>query len=210
MVRIRRNQRDQRMLPGNALFCARRCWTKHADFGYMKRIEDTFQAIATRLVSGATSISSSEHQEITRFCSLWRLRFFVKQSPLHDGVINGVAPEPPRTLAQQENLESNGYAYAIGNVMPGEQIASFVIQVWVNRLCDLSTSWGVIISKGAEFVVPDTFGALGVVPLSPTCCLVANQASAEISSENVVAINRIAVEQSVQYYFARDFSSTML
>ena len=78
-----------------------------------------------------------------------------------------------------------GDFWAFNAADPTEHLSAMHKRVWVNRLCDLSTSWGVIISKGAEFVVPDTFGALGVVPLSPTCCLVANQASAEISSECV-------------------------
>ena len=90
--------------------------------------------------------------------------------------------------------------------MPGRHMASIRIQVVLDRLCAPETTWAVIYSKAIEFVAPDSFFEVGIVPLSPNYCLVANQQGGEISSDNAIAINRIAIEKSSMYYFARDFS----
>lgn len=90
--------------------------------------------------------------------------------------------------------------------MPSRHVTSAIIQAYAGRLCNPETTWGVIYSRDIEFVVPDSFCDVGIVSLSPNYCLVANQKNGEISADNAIAINQIAVKKSFKYYFARDFS----
>ena len=110
------------------------------------------------------------------------------------------------TKDQEEMLEKNGYIFARGTTMPSRHMASIRIQVLLDRLCAPATAWAVVYSRAIEFLAPDSFREIGIVPLSPNCCLVANQGDGEISCDNAIKINRMAIEQSSKYYFARDFA----
>ncbi|SDN03888.1 hypothetical protein [Vreelandella arcis] len=107
---------------------------------------------------------------------------------------------------EEEILEKDGYSFARGETMPGRHLASIRIQVLMDRLCAPETTWAAVYSRDIEFIAPDSFFEIGIVPLSPSCCLVANQEGGEVSSNNAITINRKAIEQSSKYYFARDFS----
>ena len=68
--------------------------------------------------------------------------------------------------------------------------------------------WQVMRATEGEFIVPDNFYSLWAVPLSPTVCLLANCGEVDelLDRESLAAINRAAVETSVECYFARDLS----
>lgn len=179
----------------------------------MKHIEDEFQALADAILDGQTAFTPAENLRISRFRLLWQERFAVKQRPMTDSVLNAMIPaEPPLTQEQQENLESKGYGFHVGHVLPGPQMAGLTIRakmLALNRLGAVVPAWVVVNSPSVEFAVPDTFGNYGVVPLSPERCLVAGApAGGTISAANAIEINGIAVAQSVQYFFARDLSKT--
>lgn len=57
-----------------------------------------------------------------------------------------------------------------------------------------------------EFVVPDNFFKWLFVPLSPTVCLCAHPEvnPSRLHRDGVAVINRLAIEASIDYYFARD------
>jgi hypothetical protein len=145
---------------------------------------------------------------------LWALRFGFQQYPAKDREFGGTIPAgPPLSQEQQENLEANGYSYMVGKVLRAPQIAGISIAAGLLALSRseamAKTKWAVITSRGIEFLVPDSFRTYWTVPLSPNCCLMANQAaSGEISPETAIMLNNIAALQSVTYCFARDFSKT--
>ena len=85
-------------------------------------------------------------------------------------------------------------------------IASIRIQILLDRVYAPDTTWAVVYSRAIEFLTPDSFWEIGIDPLSPNYCLVANQSGGEISFDNAIEINRMAVGQSSKYYLARDFA----
>ena len=143
---------------------------------------------------------------VSQFYALCRLREEARQDPPQDVQINGRLQEDPLTKDQEEILEKNGYMFGRSATMLGRHIASTRIQVLMNRLCEPETTWAVVYSRVIEFLAPDSFGEIGIVPLSPNYCLVANQDSGEISSDNAITINRMAIKLSSNYFFARDFT----
>jgi hypothetical protein len=194
--------------PLDVLFCAKRAWNDASEHGFMKKVEDAFQILANQILDGTVSCSLGlkEHKIVSHFYALCTLRAEARAAPPQDVQMKGVLPGSTLTKNQEEILEKNGYIFARGTTMPGRHMTSIRIQVLLDRLCAPETTWAVVYSRVIEFVVPDSFFEVGIVPLSPNCCLVANQGGGEISSDNAIAINRIAIEKSSMYYFARDFS----
>ena len=76
----------------NQLFCVERLWDQRAEAGYMKKIEDEFQALIDELEAGRVEVlSSDEHRCVTRFWGLWHWRNHFIDSPLEDTQLNGIA-----------------------------------------------------------------------------------------------------------------------
>lgn len=103
--------------------------------------------------------------------------------------------------------------YAVGNVMPAQQVAGLDIMkklLALERNMEATKArWGVITSGEIEFIVPDRLGTYLWVPLSPHCCLMVNpNVSGEISRADAIVLNNFAMRQSVRYIFARDLSGT--
>jgi len=120
--------------------------------------------------------------------------------------MKAVLPGNALTKDQEEMLEKNGYTFTRGTTLPSRHMAGIRIQALMSRLCAPGTTWAVVYSRAIEFIVPDSFCEIGIVPLSPNYCFVANQGGGEISSGNAIEINRIAIDKSSKYYFARDFA----
>jgi hypothetical protein len=61
--------------PDDDIFCAKRAWDQRAERGYMKRIEDEFQILASKVVEGALSeIGEAEKGVVDHFYALWHMR----------------------------------------------------------------------------------------------------------------------------------------
>jgi hypothetical protein len=104
-------RRDKTRLakPNDPLFCARRVWDQRAETRYMKRIEDAFQALASRVISGSvTHIDGAQKVVVDAFFALWKVR--ADWRGVQDGVVplNGITGED-LSQEQEENLEKNGY-----------------------------------------------------------------------------------------------------
>jgi hypothetical protein len=195
-----------RIRPANHLFCAQRVWDESTEKVFMKGIEDAFQPIADRIIEATTVLTPQDSHIISMFHALWRLRAEAKVSPASDQPLIGLLPGKGFTKDEQEQLESKHLAYVSdGFNIPGRILTGSRIKTYVGRLCRNSIAWGIIRSKHGEFIVPDTFGALAVVPLSPTICLIGGTNNAVISKKKIAEINRIAWRESLEYCFARDF-----
>jgi len=194
--------------PKNDLFCAKRVWNQTSEHGFMGRIESGFQKLANHILNGGIghSLDPTECKIVSQFYALCRLRTEARQASPQDAQMKGVIPGSELTKDQEEILEKNGYIFARGTTMLSRHIASIRIQILLGRVCAPGTTWAVVYSRAIEFLVPDSFREIGIVPLSPNYCLVSHQSGGEISSDNATEINRMAIGQSSKYYFARDFA----
>lgn len=207
-VHLLEQQKIVRLKPKDKLFCAERAWNQAVEVGLMKNVEVAFQKLANQILTEnfGSTLDSKENRTISHFYALCRLRDEVKQFPPQDIQMNNLLPETTLTKNEEEILESNGYIFARGLVMLSRHLASIRIRALLDRLCDPETTWAIIYSREIEFIAPDSFREIGIVPLSKNYCLVANHLSGEISSDNAIEINRIAVNSSLKYYFAHDLT----
>lgn len=195
--------------PTDPIFCVRRRWNQAAESGYMKAIEDKFQTFVGRVLCGHTIFTEDEHQIVSHFYALCRLRAEVGREAPADREILGFQSDSVMDKNTEEILERNGYAFPRGNIWLSRHQAAIYIQVGVSRLVSPDTRWGLIRSSEVDFLVPDSFGELGAVPLSPHACFIANCSNATVTSQNAIEINAMAYAVAQDYCFARNFSSAV-
>ena len=201
-------QRTVRLPPQDPVFCARRAWNQTTEHGLMKQLEDAFQRVAKRVLERTTilPLNPSENGMVSQFYALVRLRADAKRKPQTDIKIKAVLPGETLSTNEEELLEKNGYIFTRGTSMPSRHMESIRIQVLLSRLCPPDTVWAPIYSRAIEFLVPDSFREIGIVPVSPQLCLVANSKGGEVLPANAISINRLAIDKASKYYFARDLS----
>jgi hypothetical protein len=190
------------------VFCARRAWDQRSEAGFMKRIEDAFQDLASQIVSGTVSeVSDIEKGVVDRFYALWYLRARQRTLPAQEIQANGVTGTN-LTLDQEENLEINGYTFIRpGGKLLARHINGIQLQILTAKYAHESlsdTKWGIIQAQSGEFIVPDV-PLHTIIPLTPGLCLVSSAPNGMILKENVAEINRSVRSASREYFFARDF-----
>jgi hypothetical protein len=213
-VAVKHCQADKefKLAPDNELFCAQRRWDQRAEAGYMKDIENQFQSLGDEIITGLRTIDDEQSRIVTRFFALWRLRFHHKHAPLPDHFIKGVVEEH-LSEDQEELLESKWVGYfSADQMMPGRIVAGIQIQTNIQAIDAhlRGNRWGVVTADKGEFIVPDTFGVMTVVPVTPTICLVCAREDMEISNAEVSKINRLAMRYRQDYCVARDFTQCPL
>ncbi|VFB17836.1 hypothetical protein [Pseudomonas fragi] len=66
--------------PSNEIFCAERAWDQQAESGFMKNVEDDFQALAGRILDDdLVSFKEADLTVINEFYCLWNIRAIHKQ-----------------------------------------------------------------------------------------------------------------------------------
>jgi hypothetical protein len=207
-VRRCRTKRQFWLAPEDRFFCAQRAWDQRAEAGYMKGIENAFQTVADQIIRGLRTIDCEQSRIVTKFFALWFLRFEQRHRPTPDHLINGIAPEH-LSRDQEEMLESNWVSFVgADRTMSGRCVAGLQIQVKIAQ-ADAQfegTRWGVLTASDGEFFVPDTFGRMTIVPVTPSICLVCTRQDEIISRKEVSELNNIARHSAWDYYFARDFT----
>jgi hypothetical protein len=192
--------------PNDPMFCAKRAWDERAEAGYMKGIEDAFQALATKIIKRTVSTIDAEGDSIVnRFYALWFWRATLRTLDTQELQLNKVTG-PGRTLTQDEEecLEKKWMLFIREDgTVPARQINGLHIQRLVDSYA--SVSWGIIEAQEGQFIVPDV-SAHHIIPLAPTLCLVANTPDGIIHKQNVAEINRALRAASQKYFFANDFS----
>jgi hypothetical protein len=196
--------------PHDDIFCARRAWDQRAE-RYMKKIEDGFQHLASKVIRGVLSeIGEAENGAFNRFYALWYLRARRRNPPQQEIGLDGVTGGGGLTLDEEENLEINGYSFMRKD---GKFVARHVngirLQVLVNGYANKwqhENQWGIIRAQSGEFVVPDVPARL-MIPLTPHLCLISGGVTGTILESNVAEINRLVRAASQEYFFARDFAS---
>lgn len=206
-VKDRRAKQEFRLSPSDKFFCAQRSWDQRAEAGFMKEIEDEFQALAEEIIAGRRLIDAQVSRIVTRFFALWCLRFHFRHNPMPDHPIVGIVPEN-LSKDQEEMLEHNWISFVGQNQnMPGRFATGIQIQtsIFKSEKDFQNAVWGVATAAKGEFVIPDTFGNLAIVPLTPRISLIWNSKNVELSDVGVANVNLLAVQSARDYYIARDF-----
>lgn len=200
--RVEVHLRDGRivMLPvDDQLFCVERLWDQRAEAGYMKKIEDEFQALVSELEAGrSASLSPEEHRCITRFWGLWHWRNHFIDSPLEDIPLNGITGES-LTLNQKEILESRWYAFAVGDgKLPARMMVGLQIQIAIDRyeMANGGKRWGILRSPALPLVIADRPGNLMSIPASPLLLLAADNPDGELTQYEAFGANQAALALS--------------
>jgi hypothetical protein len=111
--------------PDNPLFCARRAWDQRAEAGYMKQIEDEFQATTAPIIDGKVGvITPAQKPIIDRMYALWYMRARFRDLEEQEIQLKGVVGDD-LTKEQEEYLEKNAYLFArkAGNCPRGSSTA---------------------------------------------------------------------------------------
>lgn len=204
-------QKTLSLAPNDSLFCAKRVWDQRAEEGYMKNIEDNFQALASAIVERKVrNIGIIENIIVSEFFALWNIRVHIKSNPISDQKINGIIElKHELTKDQQEILERKHVGFVRPDLtIPGRQLADLNIQMNLDKVRQqlADAKWGILKASEGEFIAPDNFSNARVVPISPSVCLFSQSESDVISKSEVSEINRLAISSSIDYFFARDFS----
>jgi len=197
-----RDGRIQRIATDNQLFSVDRLWDQRAEAGYMKSVEDDFQALVDALESGRIgALSPTEHRIIMRFLSLWRWRKHFIDSPAENQPVNGIKPDRLSKDAL-EILESKWTMFlADDSTLPARMITGMRIQTLIDR--DEAhfgeKRWGVLRASSPNLIIPDRPGALMSIPASPRLLLAADNPDGELTAREVVRANAIAIHLSRSY-----------
>lgn len=200
------------LAPGNEFFCVKRVWDQSAETGIGKRAEDRFGSLANGILSGTVkTIGVFEKRVVEEFFSLWRTRHKFKIEGLPD--IN--FPEfsgDQLTKNEQEILESKHVTFMLDGVMPGRFAASIHLFGFYSQFSmdNHRMQWGIVRAGQGEFIVPDCFQDMMVIPLSPTIAIAADQPNSVLTLDEVAAINQLAISRATDYFFARDLSKCPL
>jgi len=193
----------------NSLFCAKRIWDQKTEVGIGKRIEDEFQRLSDRIQNGSIgTIGFFEKRIVEDFFSLWRSRHQFKVHGLPDLSVNGITGDS-LTKDQQEILERKHIIFFRDGVMPGRFTAGIQIIRYMDafRYDNRHIQWGIVRSVEGEFIVPDCFEEMMIVPVSPTIAVMADHPNATITKRELEVVNSLAIDRSSHFYFARKLSN---
>jgi hypothetical protein len=199
----------RRTKPDDPIFGAKRAWDHRAERGYMKSIEDAFQALAVKIIGGVVlEIDDANKRAVNDFYALWYARSWHRHLPQQEIQMKGVTGGG-LTMDQEEMLEKNftGFSRAGGKI-PARQMNGLQIQIMIDHHLSgplMTSKWGIIRAHEGEFVVPDV-PEHTIVPLTPMLCLMAPAPNGTVLKDNVAVINRAIMATSQAYFFARDLS----
>lgn len=204
------HRKVMRLKPNNRIFCAQRAWDQKTEAAVSRRIEDKFQALADAIERGTvTTIGVWEKRIVEQFFSLWRTRQKFRIEGLDDVRLHGIEGES-LTKAQEEAIEGNHAMYVSDGVVKGRLLASIHVFGFETTFIEANKSmqWGIARSASVDFLVPDSFEDMMIVPISPRLAIVADVPDCVLSSDEVATINQSAIARAKNYYFARQLSAT--
>ncbi|WP_208611576.1 hypothetical protein [Pseudoalteromonas aliena] len=186
------------------IFCTKRTWDQRAETGYMVGIETAFHDE----IDNIKSFENRNHEAISKYCLLWIHRHKYHLTDNSDGKLNGISGSG-LTKEQEENLESRGAMFVRdGGIIPSRFEAGLQIQMILDR--DWHTcshfKWGLIEATDGEFLCADSYKDLPLIPISPNLAFWAGEADQKISRDKLAEINKLSIEKSSEFYFARKIS----
>lgn len=192
--------------PGAAVFCAKRAWDQRAEKGYMNRIETNFFNVIDTLLR---PFNERDHDAITRYFHLWRLRGETRDKENRALHFNGLS-DSELTLDQQECIESNHAIFILEEGMPYHFVNGFEIQRKLEYIYHSmgSIKWGLLTADDGEFLVADYYrydkdGFIPFLPVAPKHVLFANSEDSIISSDLVRHFNMQTISSAKYYFFCK-------
>ena len=194
-----REGRIQRLPMRNQLFSVDRLWDQRAEAGYMKSVEDDFQALVDMLEPERLgSLSPMEHRIILRFWSLWRWRNHFIDSPEKAQNLNGIVPD--KLSKDQREILENKWALFVAqdNMLPARMVTGMRIQTLIDRdeIHFGEKRWGMLRASSPNLVIPDRPDALMSIPASPRLLLAADNPDGELTATEILRAKAIAVRLS--------------
>lgn len=186
------------------IFCTKRTWDQRAETGYMVPIENAFH----EEIDNIKSFSERNHQAISKYCLLWRLRHNYHLSNPDDTVLNGISGSG-LTKEQEEILESKNVSFVRdGGVVASRFSSGLQIQISLDRDWHACShfKWGLIEALDGEFLVADSYGDFAFIPISPKLTFLAGESDQKISRQQLAEINKETIARAKEYYFARKIS----
>jgi hypothetical protein len=197
-----RDGRIQRVPTDNQIFSVDRLWDQRAEAGYMKSVEDDFQALIDALEAGRVGpLSPIEHCMIIRFWSLWRWRNHFIDSPTQAQPLNGITPDN-LSHDQREILESEWVAFIEQDkTLPARMVTGMRIQFLIDRdeVQLRERHWGILRASEPNLIIPDRPGSLLSIPASPRLLFAADNPDGELSTWEIVRANAAAIQLSRNY-----------
>lgn len=200
-----------KLKPDDKLFCARRSWDQRSEVGFMRDIEDSYQHLASKIISQEIStLNDKENGIATAFFALWEQRYSRNINPINDSELIGVLPGKPLSKDEEEILEKNGYVFARnGNfkaIAPSRFMNGLNIQASIDRerYKYKNVKWGIVSCVEGEFIVPDTFSSNAIIPVSPKIILLGGSENLVVAKTEVKKVNNLAISVSKNYFFGRE------
>lgn len=190
--------------PRNKIFCVKRIWHQSTETGTMKRIEDVYQELAEDVIKDKITTLKPDHQGIiTDMYLLWFFRCYYANQKNDDLELNNIAP-PNYTKDEEELLEKNNVHTCPGGIIKARSCVGLTIQFLFDSFNkDLISEWEIFKTFDGELLVPDKPTKLQFLPLTPNKCFLSLN---EVHGLKSHKINKISVQYSSNYYFARDLS----
>lgn len=179
----------------------------------MKKIEDSFQNLATKIINnkGKIHLEEDDNWIATNFFALWYHRAYRNTNPIQDVQLKGIAGGEKLTKDEEELLEINNVVFARGDnaLVPGRFMNGINIQMGINRIArELGKlKWGIVSSMESEFIVPETFSSCRILPISPKIILLGDSENLIIPKRWIIQVNQLAVSFCRTYYFAHKLSN---
>jgi hypothetical protein len=197
-----RDGRIERVSTNNQLFSVERLWDQRAEAGYMKAIEDDFQALVDALEAKRLGpLSPLEHRIVTRFWSLWRWRNHSIDFPATPQHLVGISPDK-LSIDQREILESKWVSFISGDgTLPARMLVGMQIQTLIDRdetQCG-NKHWGILRACEPHLILPDRPGILMSIPASPRLLLAADNPDDDLNPSEVRRANAVAIQLSRHY-----------
>lgn len=210
-VKLIKQDKKIKLRPEDQLFCAMRTWDQRAESGFMKEIEDQYQELAESILQGKVeTIKPEEQSVITDMFGIWNIRWHRNQTPVDDQKIDEVIDVAVRyTKDKQEQLEKNDITVITPDfILPGRSLNGANIQqnLFMFQKQMVDAHWGILRASKGKFIVSDNCSNARILPLSPEICLYSQSMDETINEEELKEINRIAINGSKNYYFARNIS----
>jgi len=187
------------------IFCTKRTWDQRAEIGYMLSIEKAFHDE----IDNIKTFSERNHDALSRYHLLWRLRHYFHQYDCKDLGLKGITGSG-LTKAQEEIVESKGGGFfrdkgvVASRLASGLEIQNSLDRYWHNYE---GIKWGLVQTEEGEFVVADACHQLPFMPVSPNTAFLAGAEDHTVSRVAVCHLNSKSIAASHEYYFARELSA---
>jgi len=186
------------------IFCTKRTWDQRAENGYMVPIEKRFH----EEIDNIKSFQKRNHEAISKYCLLWRLRHKYHLNDQQDVFLNGISGSG-LTKNEEEILESKHVSFVReGGVVASRFSTGFQMQISLDQdWYDCSHfTWGLIQATEGEFLVADGYGDFAFIPISPKFAFYAGEVDQKIYRNILIELNKETARRAQEFYFARKIS----